>query len=702
MLFRLLCLLLLLPVSLQGQGPDEIDTTRGDQMLANYFQLRTAALEDRFLEGINSKEDWLAQRPQYVKQLHEMLGLDPMPTRTPLNATVTGTTDHEEFTVENVHFQSRPGLYVTGNLYVPKQRDEKLPAILYVCGHGRVKQGGVSYGNKVHYHHHGSWFARNGYVCLTIDTLQLGEIEGIHHGTYSHGYFWWLNRGYTPAGVEAWNCIRALDYLQSREEVDGERLGVTGRSGGGAYSWWIAALDERIKVAVPVAGITDLRNHIVDGTVEGHCDCMFMVNTYQWDYPMVAALMAPRPLLISNTDNDRIFPLDGVYRTFLKTREVYRLLDAEDDVSLHITSGPHKDTQELRVHAFRWFNHYLKGDDDLIYKPAEKFFKPQDLQVFNAGLPEDEVNTQISHSFVPTASKHEVPANAEAMEAYAAEVTQALREKAFRAWPNQPVDLNVRKVADAYAEDLVMSSYDFTSQEGIDLRMYLVHRKDLEKANHAVVQVHGQKGWIEFLAFYQDAFGDRDVLKGEVFPSHAPDGLPDFEAFRQNVRKSNGITVIVTPRGVGRTLWDQSERKQVQNQRRFYLLGESLGGMQVWDVRRALQALRTLAIAKDAKVMLGGAGQQAALVLYTSLYEDVTTIGISELAESDIDSLPILNVSRFYTVDQMLAAASSRQRAIVNRIPAEAFPFTRNAAEFLGWEKPRFYFLPGESEESNP
>ena len=188
MLFRLLCLLLLLPVSLQGQGPDEIDTTRGDQMLANYFQLRTAALEDRFLEGINSKEDWLAKRPQYVKQLHEMLGLDPMPTRTPLNATVTGTTDHEEFTVENVHFQSRPGLYVTGNLYVPKQRDEKLPAILYVCGHGRVKQDGVSYGNKVHYHHHGSWFARTA-MCLTIDTLQLGEIEGIHHGTYSHGTF---------------------------------------------------------------------------------------------------------------------------------------------------------------------------------------------------------------------------------------------------------------------------------------------------------------------------------------------------------------------------------------------------------------------------------------------------------------------------------------------------------------------------------
>ena len=117
--------------------------------------------------------------------------------------------------------------------------------------------------------------------------------------------WWWLNRGYTPAGVEAWNCMRALDYLETRPEVDGDKLGVTGRSGGGAYSWWIAAIDERIKGAVPVAGITDLQNHVVDGGVEGHCDCMFMVNTYRWDYPQVAALVAPRPLLIANTDSDR-------------------------------------------------------------------------------------------------------------------------------------------------------------------------------------------------------------------------------------------------------------------------------------------------------------------------------------------------------------------------------------------------------------
>src|SRR5439155_1435406 len=82
------------------------------------------------------------------------------------------------------------------------------------------------------------------------------------------GRWWWASRGYTPAGVEAWNGIRALDYLETRPEVDRSRIGITGRSGGGAYSWWIAALDDRIKVAVPTAGITTLKNHILDGAID--------------------------------------------------------------------------------------------------------------------------------------------------------------------------------------------------------------------------------------------------------------------------------------------------------------------------------------------------------------------------------------------------------------------------------------------------
>jgi dienelactone hydrolase len=375
---RYLVFLLWLAGEASAQSPE---AKPGDALVGKYFAQQTRELTDRALADIKSLEDWLAVRAEYRRQLFEMLGLDPLPPKSALNPVMTGTIESDDFVVEKLHFQSLPGLYVTGNLYRPKQQDGPLPAILYVCGHGGVKKNGISYGNKTHYQQHGAWYARNGYVCLMIDTIQLGEIEGIHHGTYREKMWWWNNRGYTPAGVEAWNCLRSLDYLQSRDEVDDDRIGVTGRSGGGAYSWWIAALDERIKVAVPVAGITSLHNHVVDGCVEGHCDCMFMVNTYRWDYPMIAALVAPRPLLISNTDKDSIFPLEGVIDVHRKVRRIYELYEAGDQLGLHITEGPHEDTQELRVHAFRWFNRFLKVDLSLIDAVTTSFFDVEQLKV---------------------------------------------------------------------------------------------------------------------------------------------------------------------------------------------------------------------------------------------------------------------------------------------------------------------------------
>ncbi|MFT5124172.1 MAG: hypothetical protein ACI9QL_004453 [Candidatus Omnitrophota bacterium] len=386
-------LLFTLPLSLFA------DDAELKENFSAYFAAETQMLAERCLAEIETKEDWDAEVDTYRQQLQYMLGLDPMPERTPLQPVITGSHEREGIVVENLHFQSSPGLYVTGNLYRPKTVTDKLPGILYVCGHGRAVKDGISYGNKTHYQHHGAWFARNGYVCLVIDTIQLGEIEGIHHGTYKYKMWWWNTRGYTPAGVEAWNGMRAIDYLQSRPEVDGERIGVTGRSGGGAYSWWIAALDQRVKCAVPVAGITSLKNHVVDGCIEGHCDCMYMVNSHRWDFAQVAALVAPRPLLISNTDKDSIFPLDGVVDVYTKTKRIYDLLGASNKIGLHITEGPHKDTQELRVHAFRWLNRWLKNDDSLITIPAEKLFTLEELRVFDE-LPKDEIVTKIHESFV--------------------------------------------------------------------------------------------------------------------------------------------------------------------------------------------------------------------------------------------------------------------------------------------------------------
>jgi dienelactone hydrolase len=339
-------------------GLGAVRATRGEEPpLAAYFRAEVARIEQRPLAGIASAVEWKAKRRELQRQLREMLGLDPEPARTDLKATITGTVERPEFVVEKLHFQSRPGLYVTANLYRPKEVKAPLPAILYVCGHSDVKKDGVIYGCKAAYQHHAAWYAANGYVCLILDTLQLGELPGLHHGTHREGMWWWQSRGYTPAGVEAWNGIRAIDYLCSRPEVDSARIGVTGRSGGGATSWWIGALDDRVAAVVPVAGITDLRDHVVEpnldgkydmGVIEGHCDCMYFVNTYRWDFDTVAALVAPRPLLVENTNHDPIFPEAGVRRIFAKLQKVYDWYGEPEKLGLVIGQGGHVDSVEIR------------------------------------------------------------------------------------------------------------------------------------------------------------------------------------------------------------------------------------------------------------------------------------------------------------------------------------------------------------------
>jgi hypothetical protein len=103
---------------------------------------------------------------------------------------------------------------------------------------------------------------------------------------------------------------------------------------------------------------------------------MYHVNTYGWDFAQIAALVAPRPLLILNTDDDGIFPLDGVNRLFTKVRRIYELHGKKSSLGLVITPGGHGDSQELRVPAFNWFNKHLKGESTLIDKAAIKLFKP--------------------------------------------------------------------------------------------------------------------------------------------------------------------------------------------------------------------------------------------------------------------------------------------------------------------------------------
>jgi len=661
----------------------------GDRQLAEYFRKETAQVHAGTFANIQTLADWERERVLAKQQLQEMLGLSPMPEKTDLKATITGRVDQDDFYVENLHYQSLPGLYVTANLYVPKHLAKKVPAILYVCGHGQVKTNGVSFGNKTAYQHHGEWFARNGYVCLTIDTIQLGELEGIHHGTYREGMWWWNSRGYTPAGVEAWNSIRGLDYLQSRPEVDGDKLGVTGRSGGGAYSWWTAALDERIKVAVPVAGTTDLQNHVVDGCVEGHCDCMFMVNTYRWDYAKVAALLAPRPLLISNSDKDRIFPLDGVVRLHKEVANIYKLYGATNNLGLLITEGPHKDTQELQVPAFRWFNRFLKGEEPLIGMPAEKLLTPQQLKVFSS-FPADERTTKIHETFVPL-TKPAVPANKSEWEAQRAGWLTALEEKSFRGWPDMPVPNGLKVRGSAEAESIQLMMWSFTSQEGVELPLYCVTKGSPQAAKTVKLQVVDEKGWtnlLSALAAYQSGLLGEEL---RITPGVKPDMLAWLKIVGE-AEKDPIALVFLPPRGIGLTAWNPDPKKQVQIRRRFMLLGQTLDSMRVWDIKRAVEVLRTEFT--DRPVQLVGERNQGINALYASLFVDgITAVDLIEPPASHRTGPDYLNVLRYLDIPQAVAMAAEKAKVKIIDSKADGFQWATDAATKLGWPPKQVQFI---------
>lgn len=638
-------------LSFSARGQEVPPARPGDRMIAAYFRAETQRIAAHALGDVQSLEQWQQRRVELRDQLFEMLGLSPLPSRSDLKATITGTLEHEDFTVEKLHFQSMPGLYVTGNVYIPKHTKFPAPAVLYVCGHGQTKIDGVAYGTKVTYQHHPAWFARNGYVCLIIDTLQLGEIEGLHHGTYREGMWWWNARGYTPAGVEAWNSLRAVDYLQSRAEVDPNRIGVTGRSGGGAYSWWLAALDERVGCVVPVAGITDLQNYVVDGAVEGHCDCMFMVNTYAWDFPMVAALVAPRPLLISNSDKDSIFPLDGVVRTYFAVQKIYRLYDAEDKLGLLITEGPHRDTQQLRVPAFHWMNRWLKGEDPLVDDDALKPFSAQQLKVFDE-LPRDQRNTRIHEDFVLQQAP-QLPENARQWAEQRQRWMEVLQSKVFRGWrPAEPLDL--QRCFTLGRQGVELSAYDFRSEHDVPLRLYLARAAGQTAPQRVRLDVLDEDGWHQWLAAVSAAFGD--VLTAERTLDDVVADTDAFTSLRKLLGSDSAVLAYVAPRGVGLTAWQPSKETHIR--RRFVLLGKTLDGQCVWDVRRAVEAVRQLHGVDELPITLAGSGQAASLALYASLFEPaVDRLRLEGLAASHRDTPTLLHVLRYFDVPQAVALA---------------------------------------------
>ena len=647
----------LVAVSARAQPYGKADAeSPGDGLIQAYLARQAAALDGSFDDDLKSREAWDAKRPQYLAEYYDMLGLAPRPEKTPLHAAVTRTLRRDDYAVDVLHYQSRPGLYVTANLYRPAavKEGERLPAVLYVCGHSHRGRDG----NKVAYQSHGIWFARHGYICLVVDTLQLGEIAAFHHGTYNLERWWWHSRGYTPAGVEAWNGVRGIDYLVGRPDVDPERIAVTGISGGGAATFWVAAADERVKAAVAVSGMADLESYVANRVINGHCDCMFLHNAYAWPWTRIAALVAPRPLLFVNSDKDEIFPMDANERVISRLERLYSLYGAGDAVDAVVSVGGHAYRKDIRQAAYRFINAHLKGDSqpvkdsevDVVSEgrnPGPYPIPPEQLRVFptDRDVPADQINKTADEHFVPKA-----PVKSPDSVGYAAwkgELLGRLRRTSFRHIPARVGP--VKKVGNAGG-----GADRYTSEDGVEFTL------------RVATPAGGKPKRVLLVVLNEDEAGT------------TPQWVARFAA-------GDDAVVLCEPRGVGVTKWT---RKNPPNyvERSHALLGRTVDSGRVWDVIAAARAVASNSgagdVPKEVPVHLAGKGAAGVIAAYGAALDDKiagVTLVSPPASHMDAGAPQFLGVLRVCDVPDAAGLVSPRPLRFVG---SDRSAFSRTAAVY--------------------
>src|SRR5215217_7424713 len=305
-------------------------------------------------------QEWNHYRMQLKNEIVEKTGA-VLHQNLPLNLKATGSIKMQGYTIKNIAFQTRPGVYATANLYIP-DGSGKFPAVIVMMGHSME---GRFYDK---YQAVGHTLARNGYVSLCIDPWGAGERTTIHgqyedHGDENNLGSLLIDIGEPLMGIEMTDNIRGVDLLCSLSYVDVQNLGATGASGGGNQTMWLAAMDERIKAAVPVVSSGTFESYIMGSP----CICEVLPDGLTFtEEAGVLALIAPRSLKMCNHEKDAIaaFNPREMLRSYQNALPVFKMLGVENKISYQVFNLTHGYWPEDRNVMIEWFNQHLKATNN--------------------------------------------------------------------------------------------------------------------------------------------------------------------------------------------------------------------------------------------------------------------------------------------------------------------------------------------------
>lgn len=343
------------------KSPDAVADLRADRVR----HTDTVFTMPRF----DSLEAWEAAAARLRRRLLLSSGLVPMPEETPLNAKIFDRIEHDDYSVEKVHFEVRPGFLATGNLYRPKG-EGPFPAVLNP--HGHWKAGRLEDTDTCSVAARCITLARMGAVAFTYDMIGYVDSRQFSHNWGREREKLW---GVHPFALQLHTSLRAVDFLCSLPGVDPERLGCTGASGGGTQTFALTAVDPRIKVAAPV--------NMISSTMQGGCLCENApILRLENSNMEVGALMAPRPMMLVSTSGD--WTRETPRTEFPAIRSIYSLYGAADRLeNVHLDYG-HNYNRDSREAVYRFFGKHLIGGRDWNGFTEPAFVKEPDeaLRVF--------------------------------------------------------------------------------------------------------------------------------------------------------------------------------------------------------------------------------------------------------------------------------------------------------------------------------